>query len=734
MLTEDLLDLRKLEAEGVALNRREKLGRAEDPWRFNLESLKPAASISTADCAEADRYLKGKDQEQPFKFRREVLPYTRAIEDACDEAGVGVVAVKGPARSGKTTAATNVLFRNWLYGPSLDVIWYQQTKDDVEEFCEETLEPMLEIHERISQHVNWNDRRHRLTRKRIRGSLARFLAATRSALRGKAAPIIIGDEIDGYAKNVRKGFLTMAKARQLEFGAGSLLYLCSHPDEGPGDGIDKVLEQALVHLWHWNCIHCGESSSPAAEAQTRMTWNVPTLLEGAEDKELQELLDDVERDARLVCPHCAGTIDNDQRIAMSNRGTWLQPQQLLTADGEIQGDRQTKSTMGFVIHAFMSPFIKIGDIARQYVAAKIEADDTQDTTNLKEVVCKFLGETFTGAKPEEQMENWKVVQARLTDHGYKLGTIPAGVRYLVAFVDVQGDRFEVIVIGRGAGKESWLIDRISLKQWPGFKNIDPANRLSDWDIIEQAVLEQSYPLAVNEERRKAGLPELFLGIATTMVDAHGMPGVHDNAMHWMAKITNPRRPRYPEQRLVDGELVTMRLPPVELYRARLMKGDAHKTGDPIRAPRKLLKDDKGKELSHQIYERTVNVHHYKLVVSRRMKIAEPGPGRMHLPYDLPARFVRELTSETLINDVWVPSGRNETWDGWIASEVGDELLKPDRPGIDWRNDPPPWATPLPRGAVGRGNASVAPTPLSYYDRLLKASGIGEGEEAGDGEI
>lgn len=733
MLTSDIADLRLLEAQGAALARRESLGKAEGPWLASIEALKPAVSISTADCAENERYLKGKDHEKPFKFTHAKTPYVRGIEDACDEPGVGVVAVKGPARSGKTTAAENKVFRNWRYGPSLDVIWYMQTKDDVEEYCEERLEPMLQMHESINQHVNWNDRRHRLTRKRIRGSLARFLAATRSTLRGKAAPIIVGDEIDGYSKQVRKGFLVMAKNRQREFGVGSQLYLCSHPDQGPKDGIDAVLAQSLLHLWNWNCIHCHKASSPAAEAEVRMNWNVAQLLEGTEDMDLQAILDMVEREVVLVCPHCQGHIGEKDRLKMSNRGTWLQPQQKLTEDGEIIGDRTTAKIMGFVIHAFMSPFVTIGELAREYVAAKINAEQTQDPTELKEVVCKSLGETFAGAKDEEQMENWKVVQSRLTSH-YTLGTVPAGVRYLTAFVDVQGDRFEVVVIGRGAAKESWLVDRFSLKQWKSFQNIDPANRLADWDIIEQAVLEQSWPLASNEERKKAGMPELYLGVAKTVVDAHGVPGVHDNALHWMAKITNPKRAKYPEARLVNDVPTRVRMQPVELYRVQLTKGDAHKTGDPIRPPRKMLKDDKGRELANQVYERTFNGHHYKLVLARRMKIAEPGPGRMHLPSNLPARYVRELTSETLVNGTWVPSGRNETWDGWVGSEVADELLKPDRPGIDWINDPPVWATPAPRGTADEPNGVVAPTPISRYDRLLQASGVSDNGELDDGDL
>lgn len=716
-----------MQSQGGQLARHERLGRAEDAWLASIETLRPARSISTADCAEQERWLKAKDLEKPQKFHHAIAPYLRGIEDACDEPGVTVVGVKGPARGLKTTAAENRVFRNWLYGPSYDVIWYMQSKDDVEEYCEERLEPMLRMHDVINQHVNWRDRRHSLTRKRIRGSLARFLAATPGSLRSKTAPIIIGDEIDGYAKRIRKGFLSMAKARQQEHGIAGLLYVCSHPDEGPDDGIDVVLRQSLLHLWYWNCVHCRKASSPAVEAEVRMTWNVPQLMEDVEDLDLNQLLEMVEAKACLICPHCQGHIDNQQRLKMSAEGTWLQPGQELTKDGEITGARRMQRTMGFVIHAMMSPWTNIGMLARDYVANKIVADETQDTSGLKEFVCKFLGETFSGADEMDQMEDCKVLQGRLTDPGYSMGEVPRGVRFLVAFVDIQGDRFEVRVIGYGAGNESWVIDSFAIKQPPqdqaagtrAFQNIDPANRIGDWDVIEDAVINQSYPMAGNDIRRQNGLPEMFLPIAKTMVDAHGQPGVHLNSVRWVANLTNPAR-------MAADKLAGRTTPrrPVELYRVQLIHGDAKPTGEPTKRVKAHLNDDKGQKLPHQVYERTINVHHYKLIVSRRMKIAEPGPGRIHYPNNMPIRYFREAAAERLINDEWIPFGRNEQWDGHVLCEAGKDLLDPDRPDMDWKN-PPIWATPLRRG--GRGDSampdeSVAPTPKSRYDRLLEVAG------------
>src|SRR3546814_14808648 len=83
-------------------------------------------------------------------------------------------------------------------------------------------------------------------------------------------------------------------------------------------------------------------------------------------------------------------------------------------------------------------------------------------------------------------------------------TVPPGVLFLTAFVDVQVDRFEVVVIGWNLQRESWLIDRFPIKQWPAFgrhgafDNISPGLNIDDWDVIEEAVIAAAYR---SEERR-----------------------------------------------------------------------------------------------------------------------------------------------------------------------------------------------------------------------------------------
>lgn len=700
--------MEQLEQRLGKLHRREHVASAKAAFLARLDNLLPAQSISINQFAATKRKMVNQGGE-PFAYDPSLTPYAAAINDACDHLAVRVVAVKGNTRSAKTVSAENMVLRNATYGPVKNVLWFMQDEDSLNDYIDERGEEMLRIHPEVAEKIDWTDRKNGRKRKMIGRALWLWRPATSRALRAKAAPIIVADEIDAYAKKIRDAIMTLITSRQEEFGTAAKAYLCSHPDAGPDGGIDLVLKDSLLHLWFVRCPHCGGTSSPAAEVEEwgklRIRWNVADMMGLAADMDRVPFLDHIASNVELVCPHegCGALFSPDERLELMNAGRWLQQHQEWHEDGTITGEPKVAATMGFVIHAFMAPFVKLRETARDWAAAKLTLDNTGVETHFREVVVKKLGETPQSAKAEEQVEHWKTVQARIAAP-YPLGYVPAGVKFLTAFVDVQGDRFEVRVIGWDLGKQSWLIDAFPIKQWPAFgkhkafDNIDPGNRLTDWDIIEEAVVFRTYPLQANPQRKEAGLPELFMPIAKTVINSAGQPGVTNNARVWAANTLGRQ----------GGRLV-------QQYQIMLMYGNASRKGELYGKSKPHLFDDKGKPLLTQIFERNPNVHDVKRMISLRMKIEEAdAPGRMNMPLNISPRYFKELTAERLINNEWVKVQQdNETWDGWVACEVARAALNPDRPEL-WRGKPPSWAAAKPRG---QGLDSVLSPQSSIFDRL-----------------
>lgn len=700
----------------LAVHKRD--GDAADAWSSRLDNLLPADDISTTDYAIKKRKLPDAIGD-PMDWDLKKTPYIAAVQDALDMAGVRIVALQSSARWGKTVAAENKCMKHWTHGPSYNVLWYMHARDDLSDYVDERFEWMLENHPEVDEKINWSDPRNGRFRKEIGTSLLLMKAATRGTTRSKAAPIIVADELDAYAKNVRSGMDTLINNRQREFGANAIAYICSHPDAGPL-GVAGIVAKGLVHKWWVRCPKCRQPSVFSQGEEKRMAWNVPELMKLREDMDMLKFLRLVEKEARLICPYddCRYAVDEAHRLHMSNAGAWLQPQQKLLLDGKVKGAPQVSRTMGFIGHAMMSPFVTIGELARDWVAAKITADDTGDDTKLREETVKSLGEEYGGADEETIMEPAAVVRRRLTGN-YEMKVVPVGVMFLTAFVDVQGDRFEVVVIGWNLAKEAWLVDRFSIREWPrdmkrgkaAFEGLDPANRLSDWDILEDAVIKQIY---VTEASRHSETP-LYMPIAKTMVNAAGSAGdpeqgnksgVSNTARVWLSNLVDPGRL---QKTTLEDDPRDM----IEDWRVTLFVGSRSKTQKEIYGKAyQIAHDEHGKALAVPVMERAMNVHQIKRLIAKRMKIAVPSPGRMYLPNNLPKKFVQELVSERLINDEWTPSGKNETWDGWVACEGARALLQPDRPGL-W-TETPVWAWARPRA-----DYLVASGPQDQYERLLE---------------
>lgn len=660
---------------------------------MEIDALRPTELISTAEVAEKYRYLPafggGKTRYLPSK-----TPYMREIHDAFDDVTVRIILVKGNARSGKTTGPENALLKIAKFGPARGMLWYQQSEPDLRRYVEERLDFFFREHDGLEEKLGKRGGRQKWNLKQVDGMPWEWLPANPSTTRQRSAAFIVADEVDAMRPAIGNAILTLIRNRQREYGSLAKACVMSHPDRGPLAGIDQLLVESDRRLRYWTCPDCAHLISPCVEAgrERRVTWNVPELIKAAgEDVDRDELIDFVEANVFLVCPHCKGKITNEQRLELDQDGIWIGKGQVIDEHENVAGQRIRTDTVGFVIHAFMTPFVTLGGLAREWVGAWLTFHETGDDALLKEVSVKSLGETYEDPDdPAAQRKEWKEVKAAHLDTGYKLGTVPRGVDFLTMMVDVQGNRFEAGVWGWSRNRECWLVDRFAFKQLLGLEDIAPAEKLEHWDVLERA-LAMTYPLVAD--------PQLHLGIAKMAVDTGGEPGVTNNARIWAANL------------LAAGK--------TEAWRLMLSKGDRHLQGELYGRVNQIKVDDGGRPLPVTVNERIVNVSAVKRVMARRLAIPNPGPGFVHLPADIEDRHVKELVAETFVNGEWISHGRrNETWDTLIMCEVARALLAPETAAIDWVNDPPPFAVPF-VPSQSEDEDDNKPVGGDFFDRLAR---------------
>jgi phage terminase large subunit GpA-like protein len=252
--------------------------------------------------------------------------------------------------------------------------------------------------------------------------------------------------------------------------------------------------------------------------------------------------------------------------------------------------------------------------------------------------------------------------SRLED--WERGSVPAGVKFLVASVDVQGARFVVQIAGWGVGLECWIVDRfdISSSRRPEADRtaaVNPAAYIEDWDLLIDEVIRKTYPLADDSAKR--------MPIRLTVGDSGGSEGVTTNAYKFWRKCRSLG-------------LAT---------KYQLVKGDNRPTAPRVQ---QTYPDTRGRTAKNagaagDVPLWLLNVNLLKDSVAGDLARTDTGPGYVHFGRWLDTSFFAELTAETRGPKGWERTRgvRNESLDLHVYSRAACIMLKAEQ--IDWTKSP-----------------------------------------------
>lgn len=430
----------------------------------------------------------------------------------------------------------------------------------------------------------------------------------------------------------------------------------------PAKGILELYNRGTRARWYWPCLHCGEywEAKPGVEV-----FGVPPI----EEVERLVLLEDpmtlAARFAHAVCLHCGALHDMEQRREMNLRGRWVHEGQSIDRAGNVTGARRPTPYASFWLGGAAAPLQRWDSLLYQYFQAVQTLVRTGDEQPLQTTTSSDQGAAYLPRAAGKRRTSEDLVRRLET---WEKGTVPPGVRFLTASVDVQAHRFVVQVHGWGRGLESWLVDRFSITasnrpEGDRFAGLDPASYAEDWQTLVPNVIERKYPSAAGIE----------LGPLIVFCDSGGREGVTDKAYDFWRSMRDAGL----------GE------------RFMLVKGvgnagapRVHKSWPDARA----RKDRKAGRGDVPVWLLNVNV--IKDGVAGDLAREVPGPGYVHLPSWADREYFAELTAETRTADGWekvTSHAANEAFDLHAYNRAACIVLQAE--AINWES-PPEWADTL----------------------------------------
>lgn len=436
----------------------------------------------------------------------------------------------------------------------------------------------------------------------------------------------------------------------------------------PTQGILSLYNGGDRRRWYWRCAGCNQ---PFEGDFQHLVWNkaIPEPFLAS-------------KTVRLKCPHddCGfehtheSNLDAGQpgKSGLNLGGKWLKDGEEWMEDGTIEGDARESTTASFWLKGVSAAFATWQSILFKYLSAKEVQRRTGSDGDLKVTVNVDQGHPYNpkargdGIHPDTLMRRPKT---------FIRGEVPDGVRFLVGTIDIQANRFEVMITGFDQHGTAFIIDRYSLKysqridaEYDGQrKPIDPALYPEDWHVLIEDVIERKYPLADGSGR--------VMGIKHCATDSAGKDGFTVNAYAFWKylKSGDPEQRGYHEKFLLLKGASSVDAPQFRVTYPNTDRKDrkAKARGEiPVGMVGTLIQKDKA----------------YQMICK------EEGEGRLAFCDGLPKSVYRELLAEVRLPTKWdnPKRARNESFDllVYAISLLRYRTIKFDK--INWEK-PPSWA-------------------------------------------
>lgn len=403
--------------------------------RSALRMLRPPDNLRPSEWAERNLKIPEGNRVPGF-YRVMNAPIQREPMDQFVNPECRRVTLMWGAQIGKTTCALGMQGFAIAQRPRSQMMM-QPSQGDLKTWLETKFNPLTEASESIGRLIAKPRGREGVNNQGMKSYPGGFImfawAGSTKTMRGRSAPFIVCDEVDGYNTTDEGSPVSLIWQRAATFGDDRFLVEISTPTLKDASYIEQAFKAGDQRYFHVCCPDCGERQA-LSWGQVKWHGRRSTDLNDAE----KDLHDDHQPDtAAYCCEHCGTLWNNGQRI-----------QAIRNAEEQGAGWIAAKPFRGHAsYHAWeaYSTFRRLEDIVQDYLD-KLKLDDLQAFANVS------LARTFElkgdGCEPESlyaKREVWP-------DH------CPDGVLYITLGADMQMDRLEYEIVGWGMHGETWSLE------------------------------------------------------------------------------------------------------------------------------------------------------------------------------------------------------------------------------------------------------------------------------------
>jgi phage terminase large subunit GpA-like protein len=660
------------------------------------EAVRPADRMSVSEFADAHRKLNNPGA-YVGPWKNEVTPYLVEPMDVLQSQKFTGMAFAGPAQCGKTDMALNWAGYSAKCDPA-DMMIVQTSMATARDFSMRRLDRLHRHSPDVGAMLAPGNQSDNTFDKQYKSGMMLSMSwPTINELSGKPIPRLWLTDYDRMDENIdgEGAPFDLARKRATTFRSHGMCAVESSPgyavdnpkwvrvskhEAPPTKGILSIYNKGDRRMWYWRCVNptCLQPFEPDFEL-----LSYPDSADAMESAEA----------ATMKCPHCNIDYGHDPmdglpgKHELNRHGVWVPDNCVLGPDGQIIGTPPRSTIASFWLKGVAATFSDWKTLVFNYITAEREYDANGSEESLKTTVNTDQGKPYT---PKSMMSDRVPEELMGRTKPWDTGTVPTGVRFIIACVDVQKNRYVVQMHGIHANGDITVIDRFDIKiskrvdpERDGqFLWVKPGSYQEDWKLLSEQVQDKTYPLGDGSDRR--------MSVKFTLCDSGGKEGVTAAAYEHYRWLRHGDDAEIDLEESEQGEYVWTQ---GNAGRFLLLKGGSTRTGPRVN----LTYPDSQRKDRHagargEIPVLMLNTHLLKDQVNHRLNRTDPG-GQVNFTTGLDHNFFTELTVE--VKDPvkgWInpKNFRNESWDLLAYCEAALLTSMINIAHIDWKN-PPSWA-------------------------------------------
>jgi phage terminase large subunit GpA-like protein len=639
------------------------LARFKDVVRPLLADLLPPERVSVTEWSIENRRIKGRAYD-PAR-----APHVAWIQDQIGSGRYRRATIMGPSQCYKSTVAENVLAYETVYDPA-NALWIQTDRGAMHRYSTQRIDDLIHGTESLKALLrDSQDAENKFNKRFVSGAEWVFGWPVVSFFRAGSYRLIVLDDYDAFPDTIddEGDPLKLVESRYTIFSGRELVLVVSSPAKGADAGVEALAATGTDHRFGWRCPECG---APFEASFAHL------------DFERTDDPDEAAATAVMVCPN-GHRLPPSAKLAMLQSLFAFARTQKIGHDGSVLGPEPETDHLSVRIDGV------VGALAWPVMAKRCrEAELVLERKGDHEPLMAFYNTTAgwnysardakarAGMVDDDASLTAEILRRRR--ESWQLGEVPSGVAALIASVDVQSNRFEVMVTGVGEGFERWVVDRYSIAtDASGRVSLAPFSIPEHWQVLKERVIDRVYPLAGGVDR--------CMPVLATAIDIGGADDGTENAR------------LFAEWALKEG---------VEKRRVMLVKGGTLLRGPIIDGPRPFTVDQSGRPMKAGVAFWLLTVNRIKTMIMGSLARAGDGAGAIHFPDDFADAWFDELLAEERDDKGrWVnqrANRRNETLDLMVYALACVHQLSAGRTGTDWV---PHWARA--RDGLARAQTSTA---------------------------